>query len=257
MSFQETLQRNINHTFSVDFHVAIKKKLVMLLKKVCKIDISHFDENDPNYFQFDETYQHRHRIRYDFNYTGDDVGEAEAHITLDGGRFFVTFLFYKKEKHPSLPAGSHCVDIDVDPKLRYRFAKFSTRFDFGWQSADIRERGFFLFTKDMDSRMNVTTSIKCFTQNPRKKTKILRKKDLPAVFFENNHHFYDRLNNLLDYCEMRPKVFYEVFDEYPDHATLSKGSDSITSFLTLFHEQYQIDLKTLDSKLLLLEMDTI
>lgn len=257
MSFQETIQRNRDHTFSVDFHIAIKKKLVLLLKKVCKIDVSHLDDNDSNYFQFDSTYQHRHRIKYDFNYTGDDVGEAEAHITLDGERFFVTFLFYKKEKHPALPAGSHSVDIDVDPKLRYRSAKFSTRFDFGWQSADIRERGFFLFTKDMNGLMNMKTTIKCFTQNPRKKTNTLRKKDLPAVFFENNHHFYDRLNNLLDYCEMRPKIFYEVFDEYPDHATLSKGSEPITRFLSLFHDQYKLDLKTLDARLLLLEMQAI
>lgn len=260
MSFKDDLKTFNYHgdnQFPAEFHVAIKKKLVTLLKSVCNIDLSTMSPDDGNYFSFDQDYNQHYKIKYHFNYTGTDAGEAEALVILSGERFFVSFQFYKKEKHPSLPAGAYCVDIDVDERLRYIGAEFETRYDFGWKLGNPKHRATFLFYKVLDKNFKLSTVINCINRNSRKTHSLLKPKDLPALFFENNHHFYDTLKEMLEYCEMQPNLFYSVFSEYPDHIELASSSEAVKKFLTLYHDQFTKDSSIVESRLLLLEMQDI
>lgn len=257
MSFQSTMKQTIKNNFSVDFHVAIKNKLAILLNTVCKIDLSEMDDNDENYFQFEELHTHNTMIKYYFNYTGNDAGEAEALVVLKPDRFFVCFQFYKKEKHHTLPAGAHCVDIDVDENLNYQCAKFFTCYNFGWKSTNRNHSGAFLFYRMLDQSLNLTTVIKCRNDNSVKSVTKFSSDDLPSLFFSNNHHFYDKLKEMLECCEMQPNLFYSVFSEYPDHIELSSSSEGIKKFLTLYHDQFTQDSSIVDARLLLLEMQEI
>lgn len=260
MSFKTDIQKFSYHEdnqFPVEFHVAIKKKLLTLLKTVCNIDLSTMSCDDENYFQFDSDYNQHQKIKYHFNYTGTDVGEAEALVILSGERFFVTFQFYKKEKHPNLPAGAYCVDIDVDERLRYISAEFETRYDFGWKLNNPKHRATFFFYKVLDKKLKLSTVINCINRNSRKTHTLLKPKDLPVLFFENNHHFYDILKEMLECCEMQPNLFYSVFGEYPDHVELATSSEAVKKFLTLYHDQFTMDSSIVESRLLLLEMQAI
>lgn len=260
MSFKDgikTFNYHGGNQFPAEFHVAIKKKLVTLLNSVCNIDLSTMSPDDENYFSFDQDYNQHYKIKYHFNYTGTDAGEAEALVILSGERFFVSFQFYKKEKHPSLPAGAYCVDIDVDDRLRYKCAEFETRYDFGWTLGNPKHRATFFFYKVLDKNLKLSTVINCVNRNSRKTHTLLKTKDLPALFFENNHHFYDTLKEMLECCEMQPNLFYSVFSEYPDHLALASSSDSVKKFLTLYHDQFTKDSSIVESRLLLLEMQAI
>lgn len=260
MSFKEAIKTFSYHeknNFPEEFHVAIKKKLLTLLNNVCNIDLSSMSPDDDNYFQFDGDYKQHQKIKYHFNYTGTDVGEAEALIILSGERFFVSFQFYKKEKHPSLPAGAYCVDIDVDERLRYMLAEFEIRYDFGWTLNNPKHRATFFFYKVLDKNLKLSTVINCRNNNSRKTHTWLKTSDLPALFFENNHHFYDTLKEMLECCEMQPNLFYSVFSEYPDHIELASSSEAVKKFLTLYHDQFIQDSSIVESRLLLLEMQAI
>lgn len=260
MSFKSDLKKisycGVNK-FPIEFHVAIKKKLATLLKHVCKIDLSMISLDDENYFQFDSDFKQNQKIKYHFNYTGTDVGEAEALIILSGERFFVSFQFYKKEKHPSLPAGAYCVDIDVDEHLSYMLAEFEIRYDFGWKLDNPKHRATFFFYKVLDKNLKLSTVINCRNNNSRKTHTWLKTNDLPALFFENNHYFYDTLKEMLECCEMHPNLFYSVFSEYPDHIELASSSEAVKKFLTLYHDQFTKDSSIVESRLLLLEMQAI
>lgn len=260
MSFKTDIQKfsyHENNKFPVEFHVAIKKKLLTLLKTVCNIDLSTMSPDYENYFQFDSDYNQHQKVKYHFNYTGTDVGEAEALVILSDAAFFVRFLFYKKEKHPSLPAGGYSVDIIVDERLRYISAEFEIRYDIGWGLGDTRHRATFLFYKVLDKELNLSTVIQCLNRNSRKKHTVFKQKDLPDLFYENNHHFYDILKEMLECCEMQPNLFYSVFGEYPDHVELATSSEAVKKFLTLYHEQFTMDSSIVESRLLLLEMQAI
>lgn len=260
MSFKTDLQTFSYHEdnlFPADFHVAIKNKLITLLNSVCNIDLSTLSPDDENYFYFDEEYKQHHAIKYHFNYTGTEAGEAEVLLILSGERFFVSFRFYKKEKHPNLPAGAYCVDIDVDEQLRYIGAEFAIRYDFGWKFDNPKHRGSFLFYKVLDKDLNLSTVISCINRNSRKTHTWLKTSDLPSLFFENNHHFYDTLREMLEFCEMQPTLFYSVFSEYPNHIELASSSESVKQFLTLYHDQFTKDSSIVESRLLLLEMQAI
>jgi len=260
MSFKDDLKTFNYHgdnQFPAEFHVAIKKKLVTLLKSVCNIDLSTMSPDDGNYFSFDQDYNQHYKIKYHFNYTGTDAGEAEALVILSGERFFVSFQFYKKEKHPSLPAGAYCVDIDVDEHLNYMLAKFEIRYDFGWKLGSPKHRATIFFYKVLDKNFKLSTVINCVNRNSRKTHSLLKTKDLPALFFENNHHFYDTLKEMLECCEMQPNLFYPVFSEYPDHIELASSSEAVKKFLTLYHDQFTKDSSIVESRLLLLEMQAI
>lgn len=260
MSFKTDIKIFSHHgwnQFPAEFHVAVKKKLVTLLKHVCNIDLSAMSPDDENYFSFDEDYNQHYKIKYHFNYTGTDAGEAEAFVILSGERFFVTFQFYKKEKHPSLPAGAYCVDIDVDDWLRYKLAEFEIRYDFGWTLGNPKHHASFFFYKVLDKNLQLSTVINCRNLNSRQTHSLLTKKDLPALFFENNHHFYDTLKEMLEYCEMQPKLFYSEFTEYPDHIEMASSSKSAKQFLNLYHDQFVKDASILEARILLLEMQAI
>lgn len=260
MRFKEHFKNTMEYShdkLSEEFHVAIKKEMVILLKKVCDIDLSSMAVDDPDYFQFDSSYQQYHKINYHFNYTGTDVGKSKAFITLSGERFFVTFQFYKKEKHPSLPAGAYCVDIDVDERLRYILAEFEIRYDFGWKLPNPKHRATFFFYKVLDKNLELSTVINCISKNSCKTNYWFKTKDLPTLFFENNHHFYDILKEMLECCEMQPNLFYSVFSEYPNHIELASSSESVQQFLTLYHDQFTKDSSIIESRLLLLDMQSI
>lgn len=257
MNFQSIMKNTVNNNFTVDFHIAVKNKLIILLKTVCNIDLSGMDDNDATHFQFEELHTHNPMIKYYFNYTGNDAGEAEALVILRPDGFFVSFQFYKKEKHHTLPAGSYCVDIDVDEDLNYQSATFLTCYNFGWKSTNRNHSGAFLFYKMLDEKLNITTVIKCRNDNSVQSISEFSSDELPSIFFSNNHHFYDVLKEMLEYCEMQPKQFYSVFTEYPDHIELSSSSEAIKQFLTLYNDQFTKDSSIIESRLLLLEMQEI
>ena len=260
MSFKTDIKTFSHHggnKFPEEFQVAIKKKLVNLLKCVCKIDLSNMSPDDESYFQFDSDFKQHHVIKYHFNYTGDDVGEATALIVVSGERFFVSFRFYKKEKHPSLPAGAYRVDIDVDEQLQHIFAEFEIRYDFGLKSDNTKHRSTLFFNKFLDKNFNLNTVISCINRNSHKTHNLLTKEDIPALFFENNHQFYYTLKEMLEYCDMQPKLFYSVFSEYPDQIEMASSSESVKNFLTLYHDQFTKDSSVIESRLLLLDMQAI
>jgi len=260
MDFKTYIKR-FNHdgvnNFPIKFHGVMTEKLVELLKCVCKIDLSMMSPDDECYFKFDSDFKQHHVVKYHFNYTGDDVGEAEALIGVSGDRFFVSFRFYKKEKHPSLPAGAYCVDVDVDDQFQYISAEFEIRYDFGLKSNNNKHRATLFFYKVLDKNFKLSTVISCRNLNSHKTHTLLKTKDLPALFFENDHHFYDTLKEMLEYCEMQPNLFYSVFSEYPEHIELVSSSKAVKKFLTLYHDQFTNDSSILDARLLLLEMKDI
>lgn len=243
--------------FPIKFHIDIKEKLSNLLKLVCNIDFSMMSPNDENYFSFDEDYKQNHKIKYHFNYTGTEAGEAEAFVILCDEKFFVTFQFYKKERHPNLPAGAYSVNIDVDECLNYIAAEFEIRYDFGWKLNNANHHATFFFYKVLDKNFKLSTVISCRNLNSRKTHTLLSTKDLPALFFENNHHFYDTLKEMLECCEMQPNLFYSVFSEYPKHIELASSSEAVKKFLTLYHDQFTRDSSIIESRILLLEMQAI
>jgi hypothetical protein len=266
MNLLKQMLCNSTDKLSADFHSAVAKKLVILLQKICKIDLSNMDEIHPDYFRYTPS-QSAANIFYAFAYKGKS---GKAIIRRIDSQLSVIFSFRLADDYPTLPAGVRFVDITVDDNLNLQSALFQNKFHFGCGvntnpnifpatiEYETTSKGSLLINRELDSQCNLKTSITYTISGVNDRSLTLNRDENSSkfnLFFENDASFYTPFLKMMAICSQRPPLFYSVFSEYPSYVDLtSNGTECFQLLLETYQSEYQNHAISLHDKLLLLDM---
>lgn len=104
---------------------------------------------------------------------------------------------------------------------------------------------------------SITTTLKYKNHSTSGKQISLKPKGLETDFFSDDINFELFFANFMDSCAMSPHQFDELFPEYPSYLVFIENIHKAVEFLNLFKSQYINQFDLLESRLLLLDMQTI
>lgn len=222
-------------------HSIIFSKFSILLKTICKIDISENSILDGSFFSYLRI--GFNALEYKFKFGSISLNFVEATVIFN----FEDNLI---DVDHSIPSGMLSLHVNVDNDLNFKNAQYVKKFTVHKKEEDCSDCDIYLIYY-VSKQLKFYTSVQygfnyslytCFN---------LRNLFSPAIFLKDKNKFSETLMEMLSQYSKNSNEFHQVFDYYPSVTSQEKACDK---FLKLYIKEYKSKLDVLRDNLLTLQM---
>lgn len=258
MNLYQQIKTDPQYYARSEFHAEMDNKLYALFRFIFHTELKPFKAGSSHYFEYSYNSSSMLRPVYSFLYDGK---RCMAAIEVSKfGSLTVIFTFALTGIPHNMMLQANAIKIMVTDDLDFKSASLQKRFNFGWNSnylsnkgSDVNRTSIF-FNKSIDRDFNIQTAIELFVSGRYQNISFTPNNSL---YFNDDTSFENAYIRLLEYCEQKPDAFSSVFTDYPTHLDMTTGTPVLNDFLVKFEDDYRNNLPVLKDKLLFLDMQEI
>ena len=228
MSIFDHIRHCRDHIVAPEIQAAMKQQVAKLLDKTCSIKnptLTYVKSDNAN----------------EFTYLFE---QGKAHVICFNTEIEVHVFFNPSHGLAIVPHDTLFLGISVDHSMRYQESFFHIMMDF--EQAKKNEIFACICMLTVSSPSGYLVDSILFS-----KTNISKK------FFAGNGIYSQSLIKFLHYFAKKPDDFITLFPNYPKYSDMDKKGQLFRKFLTQFNEEYVKNNEEIQSKLLVLDMQSI
>jgi hypothetical protein len=229
----------------------VQQKLIDIFKIICDIDLSNETTPfKPDGGSFGMEIVYNYKFKYGRVYVQTEKKEMQVMFIFDDP-YDLTIPF-------SRSSSSHRCTVKVDHDLNFVEGRFGFYTSFSNRTLDRDVSGFLILC--FERVINSKQSFNSIAYSP----DMLSDNYLDLIphhlhknYLIPNIDFEQVFMEFMTFCSENPEDFYNVFVEYPNYEQIISNVDNFVLFLNLFNQQYIENSALLQSRILLLNMQTI